>query len=68
MIHTRKEFIITGISRLTGLREQISNPMSKEDAEARLVRELKSRTYIKKPAYTRLKIEEVVAMELLLKF
>ena len=61
-------YIITGISRLTKERVQISRPMGKEDAQERLSRELESRKHQKYAAHTRLRIEPLVAVQLTIQF
>lgn len=61
-------FVITGVSRLTGYREEISRAMSESDAKDRLQRELQSRKYIKYPAHTRLRVERCLPVQLTIKF
>lgn len=63
-----EKFVITGVSRLTGYREEISRPMTEEDARDRLQRELESRKYIKYPAHIRLRVERLLPIQLKLKF
>lgn len=63
-----REYVITGVSRLTGYREEISRPMTKADAQYRLQREMQSRKYIKYPAHTRLRVEECLPVQLTIKF
>lgn len=62
------EFVITGVSRLTGYREEISRPMPEAEAKERLQRELQSRKYIKYPAHTRLRVERCLPIQLTIKF
>lgn len=64
----QQQYIITGISRLTGERDQISRAMSKEEAQERLSRELESRKHQKYAAHTRLRIEPLVAVQLTIQF
>lgn len=64
----QKKFIITGLNRLSGRRDQISRPMTREDAEQRLLRELENRRRQKYAAYTRLKIERLKAVQLTIPF
>lgn len=61
-------FIITGKNRLTGQRDQLSRPMSEEEAVARLDRELSNRRLHKHPAYTHLQIERLDAVQLTINF
>lgn len=64
----QEQFIITGLNRLSGRRDQISRPMTREDAEQRLLRELENRRRQKYAAYTRLKIERLEAVQLTIPF
>lgn len=64
----QKKFIITGLNRLSGRRDQISRPMTREDAEQRLLRELENRRRQKYAAYTRLKVERLEAVQLTIPF
>ncbi len=64
----QEQFIITGLNRLSGRRDQISRPMTREDAEQRLLRELENRRRQKYAAYTRLKIERLEAVQLTISF
>lgn len=63
-----EEYVITAISRLTGERVEISGPMSREMAEARLQRELESRRRQRYAAYARLRIEKRLPVQLTFKF
>lgn len=58
------KFVITGRSTLTGFRDQLSRPMEEQEAQDRLDRELQNRKYHKHPAYTRLKVERLEAVQL----
>lgn len=58
------KFVITGRSTLTGCRDQLSRPMGEQEARDRLDRELQNRKYHKHPAYTRLKVERLEAVQL----
>lgn len=58
------QYVITGVSRLTGYREEISRPMEEEEAKQRLERELASRKHHKHPAYTRLRVERRLPVQL----
>lgn len=62
------QYVITGISRLTGEREEISRPMDEDEAQIRLDRELKNRKRHKYPAYTRLRIERRLPVQLSINF
>lgn len=63
-----KQYVITGISTLTGDREEISRPMTQEEARARLERELESRRKHKHPAYKRLRVELRLPVQLTINF
>ena len=63
-----QRFVITGISTLTGYREEISRPMGEEEARARLERELESRKKHKHPAYKRLRVELCLPVQLTINF
>lgn len=58
------KWIITGRNTLTGCRDQLSRPMGEQEAHDRLERELQNRKYHKHPAYTRLKVERLEAVQL----
>lgn len=61
-------FVITGVNALTGQREEISRPMTKEDAEARLERELESRKRQRYAAHKRLRVELRLPIQLTINF
>lgn len=61
-------YVITGVSRLTGEREEISRPMTEEEVKARLERELLSRRKHRHPAYTRLRVGRRLPVQLTLNF
>lgn len=63
-----QRYVITGISTLTGDREEISRPMGKEEARARLERELESRKKQKHPAYKRLRVDLRLPVQLTINF
>lgn len=65
---SNRRYIITGISRLSGRREQISGPMGRDEAMARLQREVDSRSRQKYPPYTRLRAEHYDAIQLTIPF
>lgn len=58
------QYIITGVNRLTGLRDQLSRPMTEEEAQLRLEREQANRKYQRYLPYTKLKIERREARQL----
>lgn len=64
----QQKYVITGLSRLTGVREVISRPMAQMEAEDRLQVERKSRRTRKQSAYTRLRVERVQPIQLTFKF
>lgn len=57
-------WIITGVNQLTGKREQLSRPMSEQEASERLQREVANRRCQRYAAHTRLKMERLVAVQL----
>lgn len=61
-------FIITGLNRLSSRREQISRPMTEEEALERLQREVANRKFQRYQAHTRLKIERLEAVQLTFNF
>lgn len=63
-----REYVITGINRLTGKREEMSGHMSREHAEERLQRELASRKYQRFQPHTRLRVEVVEPVQLTFQF
>lgn len=62
------QYIITGVNRLTGQRDQISRPMTEEEAQLRLERERASRKYQRYQPHTKLKIERLEARQLTIQF
>lgn len=66
MEHDR--FVITGINRLTGLREEISRAMPRVLAEERLEREKINRKCQRYQTHTRLRIERHLPVQLTFKF
>lgn len=63
-----RKFIITGINRLSGHRDQISRAMSEQEARERLEREIANRKLQRYQPYTRLKIEPYEAVQLTIQF
>lgn len=64
----KRKFIITGINKLTGNREQISGPMLEEEASQRLQREIANRRFQRYKTHTGLKIEPYDAVQLTFNF
>lgn len=64
----KPDWVITGMSRMDGTRYEISRPMYKQEAEMRLIREIENRRRQKYPAYTRLRIERRLPIQLTLNF
>lgn len=63
-----RKFIITGINKLTGKREQISGPMVEKEASQRLQREIANRKFQRYQPHTRLKMESYDAVQLTFNF
>lgn len=61
-------YIITGKNRLTGLRDQLSRAMTKEEALERLDREKASRRYQRYQPHTNLRIEHLEPVQLKFNF
>lgn len=61
-----RQYVITGINVLTGLREALSLPMTKDDADNRLRSEKQRRT--KNRAYRWLRVDRLQPVQLTLKF
>lgn len=61
-----RRYVITGINVLTGLREVLSLPMTKDDADNRLRLEKQRRT--KNRAFKRLRVDRLQPVQLTLKF
>ena len=64
----RNKYVVTGISRLTGERQEISLPTTEEHARALLESELKKRKGRKKPAFLRLRVERKQPVQLKINF
>lgn len=62
------EFVITGINRLTGHREELSRPMSREEAEERLQREVANRKHQRYQPHTKLRVEKRLPVQLTIRF
>lgn len=64
----KHEYVVTGINKLTGEREEISRAMTAEEARARLDRELASRRRQRYQAYVRLRVERRLPVQLRINF
>lgn len=64
----REEYIITGVNRLTGKRDEISGSMPREEAERRLARELESRKRQRFQPYSHLRVERRAPVQLTIQF
>lgn len=62
------QYVITAVNRLSGYREEISRPMTKEEAEDRLQRELESRRRQRYQPHTKLRVERRLPVQLTLLF
>lgn len=63
-----RKYIITGINKLSGHRDQISRAMSEQEARERLEREIANRKLQRYQPYSRLKIEPYEAVQLTIQF
>lgn len=63
-----ERFVITGVNSLTGCREELSRPMTREAAEERLQREIESRRRQRYAAHKRLRVELRLPVQLTIKF
>lgn len=63
-----EKFVITGINQLTGEREEISRPMSLDEAEQRLAREKASRSWQRYQTHRRLRVEKQLPVQLTINF
>lgn len=64
----QEKWVITGVNVLTKLREELSRPMSHDDAETRLARELENRRYQRYATHRRLRVEKCLPVQLSIKF
>lgn len=64
----QEQFVVTAINRLTRIREEISGPMSRDQAEERLQRELMNRKYQRYQTHQRLRVEKRIPVQLTLQF
>lgn len=63
-----EKWVITGLNRLTRSREEISGPMDRVAAEARLQREIENRRYQRYQTHERLRVERRLPVQLTIKF
>lgn len=68
MEETVRKYVITGVNRLSGRREELSRAMTKEEAEERLDREKASRRYQRYQPHIRLRVERRLPVQLNLIF
>ena len=61
-------YVITGVNRLTGQREELSRGMPKEQAQERLEREQLSRRRQKYLPHVRLRVERRLPVQLTIQF
>lgn len=64
----QKVWFISGISRLTGERQEISRAMTRDQANNRLEQTKIEWARVKKPAYTRLRVERRLPTQLYIEF
>ena len=63
-----KQYVVTARNRLSGVREEISGPMSEEQARQRLEREIANRSRQRYQPYTWLRVERRLPVQLTLQF
>lgn len=63
-----ERYVITGINKLTGEREEISRPMEEDEAMQRLEREIASRKYQRYQSHVRLRVERRLPIQLCINF
>lgn len=64
----KKQFVITAVNRLSGYREEISGPMTRQQAEDRLQRELESRRRQRYQPHIKLRVEKRLPVQLQFNF
>lgn len=64
----KDEFLVTGLSRLSGMREELTGVMPLELAQQRMERYKASTRKQKYPTYTRLRVERRLPIQLTIKF
>lgn len=67
-MNENEKYVITGVNKLTGRREEMSRPMSYDEAKARLEREQESRRHIKYQPHIRLRVEKCLPVQLTFNF
>lgn len=68
MTRHQDTFVITGINRLSGQREELSGPMEHDQAELRLERYKANTKAQRYPTYTRLRVERCLPIQLTIQF
>lgn len=63
-----KQYVVTAVNRLSGVREEISGPMSEDQARQRLEREIANRSRQRYQPYTRLRVDRRLPVQLTLQF
>lgn len=63
-----EQWVITGKNKITGEREEISRPMSEDEAAQRLIREKASRKVQRFHPYSQLRIEKRLPVQLTIQF
>lgn len=61
-------YVVTAENRLSGVREEISGPMSEDQARQRLEREIANRSRQRYQPYRRLRVERRLPVQLTLHF
>ena len=64
----KDEYLVTGLSRLSGMREELTGVMPRELAQQRMERYKLSTRQQKYPTYTRLRVERRLPIQLTIKF
>lgn len=64
----RAIWVITGVNRLNGYREEVSGAMPKQQAKERLEREQKSYARLRYKPYKSMRVEKLAPVQLTLKF
>lgn len=64
----KEQFVITAVNRLSGYREEISGPMTRQNAEDRLLMELKCRRRQRYQPYIKLRVEKRLPVQLQFNF
>ena len=64
----KEQFVITAVNGLSGYREEISGPMTRQQAEDRLRRELESRRRQRYQPHIKLRVEKRLPVQLQFNF